>query len=337
MLTAAWLVPVAPAAAVTVEGSMADTVSGSAGAPVGTVLTLFVGADGGTRVPRAMQFAVGPGLQFGGSGPPCELETVRTEPFACAGSSRVGEGLLETTAATYGISAFTLSGSALALRFETSPSPSLVEVTTATLGGSQTALTAALPEALRGEELVSLRLRLGGDDPAADWVRSTLCPNGAWSLSAALLGDAGVVGSAGASIGCRPPRGPQLGRITPRFSLSQTRRDGRLSPLRVGAVTLPAGLPADATVHVRCRPGCRGAWRARVNPAGTTTVRIRPGIAVARRGLRLEVSVASPSIRGTYLLVAFTRGANGRVNGWRGVRRGCVRLGSAPVRMRCPR
>jgi hypothetical protein len=168
-------------------------------------------------------------------------------------------------------------------------------------------------------------------------VRSTLCPNGAWSLAASLIGDAGVVGSGGATIACRPPRRPQLGKVTPLFSLAQTRRNGRLSPLRVGAVSLPAGLPADATVHVRCRPGCRDAWRARVNPAGATVVRIRPGIAVARRGLRLEVSVASPSIRGTYLVVAFTRGADGRVNGWEGVRRGCIRLGSAPVRMTCPR
>ena len=310
LLAAVWLLPATPASAITVEGSVAD---------------------------EEREHRAGRGLQLGASGPPCDLATVRGAPYSCAPAAQVGEGVIETTRAVYRISAFTLSSSALALRFETTPSPSLVDVTTAALDGSASTLTFALPPALHGEELVSLRLRLGGDDPAGDWVRSTLCPNGAWSLSAALLGDGGVVGSGAATIGCRPPRRAQLGKVTPLFSLSQTRRNGRLSPLRLGAATLPAGLPADATVHVRCRSGCRGGWRARVNPGGTTTVRVRPGIAVARRGLRLEISVASPSIRGTYLVIAFTRGANGRVNGWKGVKRGCVRLGSAPVRMGCPR
>lgn len=327
----------ASAPALTVEGSVADAIAGSSGAPAGTVLTLFVGADPGTRVPRGVQFTVGPGLQLGASGPSCDVATVRVGPFACAPSSRAGEGLIETATSTYRVAAYTASASTLALRFETAPVPSLVDVTTASLDGAQTTLTVPLPPALRGEELASMRLRLGDQDPAADWVRSTLCPNGAWSLSASLLGDAGVLASGAASIACRPPRRPQLGRITPLFFLSQTRRGGRLSPLRLGSASLPAGLPADATVHVRCRSGCRGAWRARVNPAGSTVVRVRPGIAVSRPGLRLEISVASPSIRGTYLVVAFTRGSNGRLTGWKGVRRGCVRLGSAPARMSCPR
>lgn len=337
ILAAACLAPVAPASALTVEGSVADTISGSSGAPAGTVLTLFVGADPGTRVPRAVQFTVGQGLQLGASGPPCDLATVRGEPFACPQASQVGEGTIETAAKTYRIAAYTLSANTLALRIESTPSPVLVDVTTASLDEARSTLTLALPQALRGEELLSLSLRLGGDDPSADWVRSTLCPNGSWSLAASLIGDGGIVGSGSASIGCRPPRSAQLGKITPLFSLSQTRRNGRLSPLRLGAVSLPVGLPADATVHVRCRGGCRGAWRAPVNPSGATVVRVRPGIAVARPGLRLEIAVASPSIRGTYLVIAFRRGANGRVNGWKGVQRGCVRLGSAPVRMSCPR
>lgn len=336
-LSCALLAPAASAQAFTVEGSVADAIAGTSGTPAGTVLTMFVSPGAGTPVPRAVQFSVGEGLQLGASGPPCDLATVRAAPFSCPSAAQVGEGLLETAGGVYRISAFTLSASALALRFETSPAPTLVDVTTASLDGSQQTLTAALPTALRGGELVTMRLRLGGDDPAGDWVRSTLCPNGAWSLSAALIGDAGIVASGGTTIGCRPPRRPQLGKVTPLFSLAQTRRNGRLSPLRLTAASLPPGLPADATVHLRCRAGCRGAWRSRVNAGGTTVVRVRPGIAVARRGLRLEVSVASRSIRGTYLVIAFTRGANGRVNGWKGVQRGCVRLGSAPVRMTCPR
>ena len=159
LLAAVWLLPATPASAITVEGSVADTIAGSSGAPAGTVLTLFVGAGDGTRVPRAVQFTVGQGLQLGASGPPCDLATVRGAPYSCAPAAQVGEGVIETTRAVYRISAFTLSSSALALRFETTPSPSLVDVTTAALDGSASTLTFALPPALQGEELVSLRLR----------------------------------------------------------------------------------------------------------------------------------------------------------------------------------
>lgn len=334
----AWLVLAAPAAsAITVEGAVADAVAGTSGAPAGTVLTVFVSPAPGTRVPRGVQIGLGPGLAFGATGPACDLATVRAEPLGCPSAAQAAEGVVETADGAYRITAFTLSAGALALRYETLPAPSLVDVTTATLDAGRQTLTAALPSALRGRELVTMRLRLGGMDPAADWVRSTICPNGTWTLSASLIDDAGVVASGGTSIGCRPPRRAQLGTVTPLFSLGRTRRNGRLSPPRLTAASLPAGLPADATVYVRCRAGCRGAWRSRVNTGGATVVRVRPGIVVGRPGLRLEVSVASPSIRGTYLVIAFTRGGEGRVNGWRGVQRGCVRLGSSPVRMSCPR
>ncbi len=337
-ILAACVLPVAPASALTVEGTVADAIAGSSGAPVGTVLTVFVSADGpGTRVPRGVTFAVGEGLQLGASGPSCAEATVRSSPASCPPGSEVGDGRLETASRSYALRAFTLSPSVMAIRIENAPLPTLVEVTTASLDESQRALTMGLPAVVRGEDLQSLQLRLGGQDPNADWVRSTLCPNGAWSLQATLIGDAGPTASGASSIGCRPPRLAQLGKITPLFSLSQTRRNGKLSPLQLNAASLPGGLPADATVHVTCRAGCRGSWRARANAAGSTNVRIRPGIRVSTRGLRLQVTVASRQIRGTYLVIAFTRGANGRVNGWKGVGRGCVKLGSAPSRMPCPR
>jgi hypothetical protein len=328
--------PVAPASALTVDGAVADAIAGSSGAPAGTVLTMFVEADPGTRVPRAVSFTVGQGLLLGASGPTCDVETIRASPVSCPLGSEVGEGALETATRSFRLRAFTLSPGSLAVRIEGSPAPVLVDVTTANLDEARSTLTLALPAGVRGEDLLSLRLRLGGDDPASDWVRSTLCPNGTWSVTGSLIDDAGIVGSASALIACRPPRRAQLGRIIPTFSLSQTRRNGVLSPLRLDAAILPAGLPADATVHVTCRAGCRRSWRQRVNPGGPTRVRVRPGVPLSAKGLRLQVAVASPSVRGTYLVIAFTRGADGRPNGWKGTVRGCVGLGSAPVRMPCP-
>lgn len=337
-LIVAFLLPVASASALTVEGTVADAIAGSSGAPSGTVLTVFVSADGpGTRVPRGVTFAVGQGLQLGASGPSCDLATVRSGPQFCGPGSEVGQGTLETASRTFRLRAFTLSPSTLAVRIEDPLSSAVVDVTTASLDGSQQALTLGLPPSVRGEDFFSLQLRLGGQDPSSDWVRSTLCPNGAWSLQATLIEDVGTTTSGTASIGCRPARRPQLGKITPLFSLSQSRRNGRTTPLRLDAASLPAGLPADAVVHVTCRRGCRGSWRARVNANGSTRVRIPGGIRVGTPGLRLQVSVASRSIRGTYLVIAFTRGASGRVNGWTGVGRGCVKLGAAPARMACPR
>lgn len=336
ILAAVFALPAASASALTVEGAVADAIAGSSGAPAGTVLTMFVEADPGTRVPRAVSFTVGQGLLLGASGPSCDIATIRALPVSCPPGSEVGEGALETASRSFRLRVFTLSPGSLAVRIEGSPAPVLIDVTTANLDETQSTLTLALPGGVRGEDLLSLRLRLGGDDPATDWVRSTLCPNGAWSLGASLIGDTGIVGSGTSSIGCRPPRRAQLGKITPTFSLSQVRRNGKLSPLRLDAATLPAGLPADATVHVTCRAGCRGSWRQGVNPGGPTRVRVRPGIRVSTAGLRLQVAVASPSLRGTYLVIAFTRGANGRPNGWKGTARGCLRLGSAPLRMPCP-
>lgn len=336
-LAAALVGPAASAEALMVEGAVADAIAGSSGAPAGTVLTVRLEASPGTPVPPGVSFAVGEGLQLGASGPSCDIATVRASPFSCPEGSEVGEGELETAARSLRLRVFTLSPSTMALRVEGSPVPVLVDVTTASLDGSQQMLTLGLPPSVRGEALQSLRLRVGGDDPATDWVRSTLCPNGAWSLTGSLIGDAGVLASGTSEIRCRPPRRAQLGKITPLFSLSRTRRNGRLSPIRLDSATLPAGLPSDGVVHVTCRSGCRGSWRRKVNPDGSTRVPIRPGVKVSTRRLRLQVTVASRRLRGTYLVVAFTRGADGRVDGWKGVARGCVKLGSRPARMPCPR
>lgn len=335
---AAALFTAAPAQALMVEGAVADAISGSSGTPAGTVLSVYVEASAGTPVPHAAQFAVGEGLQLGAAGPGCPEDTVRTQPVACPQGSEIGEGQLETASRSFRLRLFTLSPSSLMVRIEASPVPFYVDATTISLDASQRVLSLALPPSVRGDQLRSLRLRLGGDDPDGDWVRSTLCPNGAWSLTGSLLNDQGVYDTGTSTIGCRPPRRAQLGKITPLFSLSRSRRaDGSLTPLRLDAATLPAGLPSDAVVHITCRSGCRGSWRRRASASGSTRVRIRPGIRLNTSRLRLQVTVASRQVRGTYLVIAFTRNAAGRVTGWKGVGRGCVKLGSRPVRMSCPR
>lgn len=327
----------ASASALTVEGAVADAVAGVSGAPAGTVLTMFVEADPGTPVPRSVAFSVGQGLQFGPTGPGCDPQTVRDAPLSCPAGSEVGAGEMETSAGSFDLAAFTTSGGGLAVRIETSPSPVLVDVATGSVAGGGSTLALALPGGIRGATLQSLRLRLGGMDPANDWVRSTLCPNGAWSLGAALTGDGGQdLGSGVASIGCRPPRLAQLSGVSPSFSLSRRIRNGKVSPLQLTGVSLPAGLPADGTAHVTCRAGCRGSWSRGVRAGGPTQIPIRPSLTATRRNLQLQIAVASPSIRGTYLVIRFTR-SGGRVTGWKGVGRGCLRLGSAPVRISCPR
>ncbi|MBJ7332291.1 MAG: hypothetical protein JHC95_20510, partial [Solirubrobacteraceae bacterium] len=337
-LTCAVLPAAAPA--MTVDAFPADAGAGTPAAPTSTVLTTVLTADSGERVPASLAIALGEGLIFGGSaGPVCDTATVRDAPLACAPGSEIGEGELETVGGpTLSLRIFNLAGArSLAVRFESFPVPTTSETTVGTLSGDGRSLTLPLAPSVRGIPLLRLRVRIGGNDPAGDWLRSTACLGGLWSLSAALLGDRGTVAAtASTPIACRPPRRPQLGKVMPSFQLGQTRRaDGTLSPRRIGAVSVPAGLPADATVHVTCRGGCRGSWSSGVS-AGPTTIAVRPRISVNTRGLRLQVAVASPSIRGSYLVIAFTRGADNRVNGWKGVSRGCLRLGSAPVRMRCP-
>ncbi|UUY04734.1 hypothetical protein LRS13_04170 [Svornostia abyssi] len=82
ILAAVFALPAASASALTVEGAVADALAGSSGAPAGTVLTMFVEADPGTRVPRAVSFTVGQGLLLGASGPSCDIATIRALPVS---------------------------------------------------------------------------------------------------------------------------------------------------------------------------------------------------------------------------------------------------------------
>lgn len=340
LFVAAW--SPAPASALVVAGLPADAVSGTALAPAGTVLTVMLEAAPGTPVPASIALAVGNGLRLGGpQAPACAIATVRADPAACPDGSEIGDGWIELTSSTVALRVFNLEGgTSLALTVRGIAPVEVADLVVATLDPTAQTLTVpfgtALRAAARGATLTGLRLRLGGSNTLSDWVRSERCPGGAWSLSAALLAqDGGTIDAGAAPVACRPPRTALLGKFTPSFLLSQT-GNGRARRTRILRVQVPPGLPADATVIVTCRAGCRGSARARVPGAGrATAITLRPSMDISSPRSRIEVAVATRSVRGRYLVIAFRRGADRRVTGWSAIGRGCIRLGSAPARVTC--